>query len=206
MTSYETFGRTRQKHRTRAALKTAAIALIEQGATPTIAEVADAALVSRSTAYRYFPSAESLQAEVLLDTAIREDLEQVYAVAQGAAEPAERLDDVVRRDDLLVAKHETAFRTALRALIKDDTADQPSGPRRPGNRLRYLAAALTPISDDLAPGQRRRLIAALSLCVGVESFIVTRDVCGLTDAEAAEVKRWAASALLHQAVREASQD
>jgi AcrR family transcriptional regulator len=49
-----------QKRRTRAALVEAAQRLLDQGRTPTVADVADEALVSRATAYRYFPSQEHL--------------------------------------------------------------------------------------------------------------------------------------------------
>ncbi len=56
--------RVNQKRRTRAAIVTAAKDLIEQRATPTVAQAAEAALVSRTTAYRYFPTQESLLVEV----------------------------------------------------------------------------------------------------------------------------------------------
>ena len=60
--SYESFGRINQKRRTRVALKEAAAEFVRLGVTPTVAQVAEAALVSKSTAYRYFPSQEALLA------------------------------------------------------------------------------------------------------------------------------------------------
>ncbi|MGH7668804.1 MAG: TetR family transcriptional regulator, partial [Gemmatimonadaceae bacterium] len=45
-----------QRRRTRLALLAAAARLIAAGAAPSVAEVADAADVSRRTAYRYFPT------------------------------------------------------------------------------------------------------------------------------------------------------
>jgi AcrR family transcriptional regulator len=60
-TAYERSGRTHQKARTRAALVAAARSLVAQGgATPTVEEAAAAAAVSRTTAYRYFPSQTAL--------------------------------------------------------------------------------------------------------------------------------------------------
>jgi AcrR family transcriptional regulator len=53
--AWQQVGRVNQKRRTRAAIVAAAIELVEQGQSPTVAEVADAALVSRATAYRFFP-------------------------------------------------------------------------------------------------------------------------------------------------------
>ena len=199
---YESFGRMNQKRRTRVALKAAAAEFVRRGETPTVAQVAETALVSRSTAYRYFPSQEALLAEVLLDEAIRPDLEDVYAVAGTPGPAADRLDAVVRADHALVVKHEAAFRTALRAMLAPPIDDRSSVPRRPGNRLRYLAEALAPLKDRLGAERLERLVAALSMCVGIESIMVTGDICGLSPGDAETVKRWAAAALLQAALHE----
>ncbi|MDF2702710.1 MAG: hypothetical protein K0S10_1656, partial [Rubrobacteraceae bacterium] len=45
-----------------------------------------------------------------------------------------------------------------------------------------------------------RLVAAMCLCVGIESLVVLRDVCGLEAGEAEEVARWAAFALLRVSI------
>ena len=59
--SYEQSGRTQQKRRTRDQLIAAARDLIaKKGNAPTVAEAATAALVSRTTAYRYFPNQTAL--------------------------------------------------------------------------------------------------------------------------------------------------
>ena len=52
------------------------------------------------------------------------------------------------------------------------------------------------IRSQLAQTGFERLVAALSLCVGIESQVVLRDVCGLDAARAEDVKRWAAAALV----------
>ena len=58
--SYASTGRTAQKMRTRKALVDAARTLIANGVTPTVEEAADAASISRTTAYRYFPNQRDL--------------------------------------------------------------------------------------------------------------------------------------------------
>jgi hypothetical protein len=84
-------------------------------------------------------------------------------------------------------------------------ADEPSVvPRRPGNRLRYLAEAVAPLHDRLGAERLERLVTALALCVGMKSIMVTVDTCALPPATAEEITRWAAAALLHAALDEAA--
>ena len=202
MSSYDSFGRMNQKRRTRAALMAAAIAFVRRGETPTISQVAEAALVSKSTAYRYFPSQEALLAEALLDAVNHADLEAVYVAARKPGPAATRLDAVVRADHALVVKHEAAFRRAVRATLAPRADDPSEVPRRPGNRLRYLADALAPVHDRLGTERLERLVTALAMCVGMESMMVTADICGLSPGDAERVKRWAADALLQSALAE----
>ena len=108
----------------------------------------------------------------------------------------------MRADYALVVKQEAAFRDLLRALLAPRADDPAAVPRRPGNRLRYLAEALAPIHDQLGAERLQRLVMALAMCVGMESIIVMEDICGLTPTAAETVKRWAAAALLQAAVNE----
>src|SRR5579871_3348380 len=59
-------GRESQKNRTRKELVAAASELMRAGRHPTVTDVAEAAGISRATAYRYFPTQELLWAEVAL--------------------------------------------------------------------------------------------------------------------------------------------
>jgi hypothetical protein len=76
---------------------------------------------------------------------------------------------------------------------------------RGGRRIGWIEEALAPLSNsfDTDPATFRRVVAALSLCVGIEALIVLQDVCGLEAAEAVDVSRWAAQALLQAGLREA---
>ncbi|XUL88019.1 hypothetical protein ACQ86D_16180 [Streptomyces galilaeus] len=80
----------------------------------------------------------------------------------------------------------------------------PEIPTRNQTRLGYTRTALEPLADTLPPELHRRLTMAVTLVYGVEALIATRDACGLDPEEAQDVMRWAASALLEKAVREAS--
>src|SRR6476659_7922357 len=111
-----TTGRVNQKLRTRAALVTAAGELLAKGVTPTVAQAAEAALVSRTTAYRYFPPQGSLLTElaVTLDVA---DVEGLVARPLGDDTAIERVLAVLELFNRHVADDEVQYRTALRFYL-----------------------------------------------------------------------------------------
>jgi AcrR family transcriptional regulator len=203
---YDSSGRSSQKRRTRAALKAAAAELVREGAVPAVADVAERAGISRATAYRYFPNQDALLAEVLLDEVVQAGLERIDHAANAGGTAAERLAAVVRADHGLVIENEEAFRTAVRAMMLPHAEGGRAAQRRPGNRLRYLTAALEPVAEQLGPERTERLVSALAMCVGLESVLVVKDVCGLSDASGEKVKLWAARALLRAALLEAGED
>ena len=75
-------GRSNQKLRTRRALLDATNQLVSEGHRPTLSGVAKKALVSRATAYRYFPNLDALLLEVLLDRKVATP-EQILEKAVG---------------------------------------------------------------------------------------------------------------------------
>jgi AcrR family transcriptional regulator len=196
----ETSGRVNQKRRTRTAIITAAQAILERGETPTVAQAAEEALVSRTTAYRYFPTQESLLLEVSLNVDVRD-------VEEFVADPPEAMsveDRVLHCFDLFnghVVADEGLHRTALRHfldawLVAERSGDQPPAVRE-GRRTRYLASLLGPVEDTIPEEQFKRLKAALCLTAGAEAVTVMRDVCRLDDdQEVLAVLHWAAEALL----------
>ncbi|MGI8485136.1 MAG: TetR/AcrR family transcriptional regulator [Thermomicrobiales bacterium] len=202
MSSYEAIGRTNQKLRTRRALIDKATELVRLGRSPTVAEVAEAALISKSAAYRYFPSQELLLVEVALDEVVREDLTALYAASEQPGSPQERLDAVIRGDLTMQIKHEDAIRRAVAAWIVRDAPSSATRIRRPGNRLRYVALALDEVAVQLGEERFEQLLQAIAMCMGIESVIVLMDICGLSESEAESVKRWAVQALLDASLRD----
>src|SRR5258708_38670738 len=91
----ENNGRYKQKRRTRTAVLTAARELIRQGKIPSVADAADAADVSRRTAYRYFPTQEQLLTEAQLEGG-RASIDPVFEPAELAHDVEARLDALVR--------------------------------------------------------------------------------------------------------------
>lgn len=190
-------GRANQKLRTRKHLLEAAAHLMKQGRNPSLEEVAEAALVSRATAYRYFPNVEALLVEASLDIAMPEPDElfgrdkSVDAVAR-----LERADTAMH--DAILA-NETALRAMLAHALQQRDADAP--PARQNRRSTLIEAALAPAQRDFKPSALPLLRQALALAIGTEAMLVTKDVLGLDDAQARRVKRWAIRALVSAARR-----
>lgn len=172
---------------------------MEQGRTPTIADVADAALVSRATAYRYFPSQEHLLLDVVLERSI-DEIDRAVAETACSPDVAARVDGLVSAIHEEISGHEAGFRRLLQLSIAQSGSDQPTvASIRGERRLQWIEQALEPIAAQIGDVALRRLTSALALCVGAEAFVVLRDLCGLEPDEADETLRWAASALVKAA-------
>jgi AcrR family transcriptional regulator len=188
-------GRKLQKRRTRLAIIEAASRLLAEGRQPTVAEAADAALVSRATAYRYFPSQRALLIEVAVQAAHR-DLPPALKEAPGDA--ATRWDIVCREIFDMVLASEVLMRTMLQVTQEEWLANRESGlDLRQGRRLEWIEAALKPLRVRLEPAQFDRLLNALAALVGIEPYVALRDVCKLDSDAALTTLQWAGRALIH---------
>jgi AcrR family transcriptional regulator len=204
-------GRINQKRRTRAAILAAAVELLEQRQRPTVAEVADAALVSRATAYRYFPTQEYLLFEAALEST-RSDIDRELEENTLPENPEARLEMLIDALQKRIIDKEPAFRTMLRLSLEQAPQEEQNGVEstpsrlRGGGRVRWIEKALASVEGRLEVRSYKRLVAALSLCMGIEALVVLRDICALEAQEAEEVSRWAAQALLKAALGEAAMD
>ncbi|MDQ3795706.1 MAG: TetR/AcrR family transcriptional regulator [Actinomycetota bacterium] len=202
-------GRINQKRRTRAAILAAAVEFLNEGKRPTVAEVADAALVSRATAYRYFPTQEYLLFEAALEST-RSDIDRELDENTLPEDPEARLEMLIDALQKRIIDKEAAFRTMLKLSLEQSPQEEeqyggesvPSPRLRGGGRVRWIEKALAPVEGRLEEPDFRRLVAALSLCMGIEALVVLRDVCALESSEAEEVLRWAARTLLRSSLAE----
>jgi AcrR family transcriptional regulator len=199
MSKTTTHERLAQKRRTRAAILSAARALVAEGQAPTVAEAADAAHVSRATAYRYFPSQEALLVEIPLD----EDAPTVASLfGEDAPTDAEERTVAVQHALFDLARdHEAEFRVFLRAsmtrALEDGDAKRDS--LRGARRTDLLDTALAPLAGELTPDALERLKAGLSMLMGIESLVVLCDVLRLDHAEARDMGEWAVRRLVRAA-------
>jgi AcrR family transcriptional regulator len=191
--------RTNQFLRTRKDLLTAAARLLKEGRQPTMDEVAETALVSRATAYRYFPRLETLLIEAPLDGAMPTP-ETLFA-ADSSADPVERLDRAE------AAMHQRSYQNEaqLRLMLANSLLARPAddaAPARQNRRTPLIEAALAPARRRMTKGAYDNLCAALALVFGTESMVVFRDVVPLDEKKARKVKSWAIRALVRSALDE----
>jgi AcrR family transcriptional regulator len=160
--------RDRQTRRTRRALVAAADELFAEGRVPTVAEVAERADVARATAYRYFPTQESL----LLETTFLGDsgpLRSLPDLVHEIPDPADRLAEAVRRGAVWTLEREARLRTILRLSLEHD------GPPRPARRRQYIADLLADVSEQMTPEAYEQLAGALTLLFGIDPIVSLRD-------------------------------
>jgi AcrR family transcriptional regulator len=196
--------RANQKERTREALVGAAKELARRGAAPSVAEAAEHARVSRATAYRYFPTQESLLIEVSDVTPMVASVEELLKKQTGDDAEA-RLAELLDAFGPIVVAEEVPLRTALRVYLDTWLEARRKGetaPRvREGRRMRWLDGALAPARKQLPKAEWRRLRAALALTLSIDALVVMKDVAQLGDEEALEVLRWTALTLLRSALK-----
>ncbi|MES1199612.1 MAG: helix-turn-helix domain-containing protein [Pseudomonadota bacterium] len=194
MPKARTPGRENQRRRTRKAILEAAARLMKQGKRPTLEDVAEEALVSRATAYRYFPSIEALLIETAVDVAVP-DAASLFANDT-------RIDPVARvtaADDALEQMMRDNEHTLRLMLAQSVARTNDAAPARQNRRAPLIDAALAPARERFRPSEYKRLTQALALIIGTESMIVFKDVLQVDDAEASKTKRWAIRALIEAA-------
>jgi AcrR family transcriptional regulator len=204
MNEISQIGRSRQRLRTRKQLLEAAARLMKRGLSPTLEEVAEEALVSRATAYRYFPSIEALLNEAGLDVAFPS---AEVVLAKAPTDVAERLILADRAVDDMIWQNEPSLRHMLiHSLRLSLAAPEGGGGVRQNRRAPLIAAALDPVRPELSAEAAERLASVLALLIGTESMLVFKDVLGMTPEAASDAKAWAIRALVAAALREAQTD
>ncbi|HFR4115690.1 TPA: TetR/AcrR family transcriptional regulator [Yersinia enterocolitica] len=194
--------------RTRRLLIDTAMSMYEQGAFPSITEVANAAQLSRATAYRYFPTQSAL-----VSAMVDESLGPILAWQPTQPDARQRIAELLSFAYPRMLQHEGVLRAALHLSLQQ-WADNRSNPNNEeklirGNRKRLLKLAVEPLEGKLTPEALQRVIHAFSLIYGSEVFMVLKDIWHLDDAGIQDVTQWMGKAILLQAeidARQAAQD
>lgn len=151
--------------------------------------------MSRTTAYRYFPSQRALLAAAHPETALESLL------------PDDAPDDVASRLDIVVAAYtrmildtESQQRTMLRLSLEADPEERSQLPLRQGRVIKWVEEALAPLQQQLPRSEVHRLAIAIRSATGVEALSWLTDVAGLSRGDAAALMRWSAQAMLDAAI------
>ena len=191
--------------RTRDLMVRTAVGLMQLGKTPSVSDAAEAAGVSRATAYRYFPSQSAL-IEAVVDHA----LGPILLWDSPSQDAEERVRDLLASSSDRIVEFEATFKAALGLSLaqwaqrRSDTA--PTGPQfQRGHRIELLQRALAPLRGRLTEDEFGRLTKALSLTFGLEVVLVLKDICRVEVDEMQELAVWAARTLVRAALAEAEQ-
>ncbi len=165
--------------------------MMQSGLSPSVSEVAEEAEVSRSTAYRYFPTKEAMVRAVVGET-----LGPILEWESQAERPEERVGDLIRSSFPRIVANETTFKAALRTELENAAALKPANGEAPlrGHRLDLIGRALGGMEPST---EKDRLTYALAVLFGVEALTVLRDICGLDGRQSEEIVSWAAETLTH---------
>lgn len=194
------------KARTRRLMLTTAIGLMQRGETPSVSSVAEAAGVSRATAYRCFPSQAAL-----VQTVVDEALGPILGWDSTSASASERVDDLLSSSFARIIEFESTFKAALKLSLEQwargraGTLGEEQAFRR-GHRVELLQKAIEPLRDELGNKRFLRLARALSLTYGLEVLVVLKDIWGLSSKQMQDTARWTARALVDAALNEAHEE
>jgi AcrR family transcriptional regulator len=180
-------------------LVAAARDLVAQGgAAPTVEAAARAASVSRTTAYRYFPTQHALL------VAAHPEITALSLVPPDAGDdPEKRLLGAVAAFIEVIVDTEQQQRTMLRLSLDPETSNE-SLPLRQGRAITWFEEALAPLRPQHTDAEIHQLALSVRSAVGIESLVWLTDIGRLTREEAAARMLWSARALLNQSLADAT--
>lgn len=196
-------GRVAQKRRTRKAIVDAATELLAQGKTPSMADVAVAADVSRRTVYMYFPTIDQLLIDAALGAVSRNTVGAALDSIEDSKDAEKRVEVMTRAIQRDFAATERQGRALLRLTVDTPSSSRAADqPLRGYRRIEWIERALEPLRGKVDRKRFERLVSALAMVIGWESLIVARDIRALSLDEAENVSAWAARSLVQATLRE----
>jgi len=96
-----------------------------------------------------------------------------------------------------------AVQLSLEQWAQERAGTLEEEPYKRGHRVRILGSAIAPLSAVLEPAAQMRLHQALTVVYGIETYMVLKDIWGLSDRAVEKVALWMADALVNAALNEA---
>jgi AcrR family transcriptional regulator len=185
-------GRVNQKIKTRTRILNAAKELMSKSKSITLEEVAKKAKVSRATMYRYYPNLELLYTEATVDI---HHLSPKVLLKKAAHMPLEeRVFFVQDYYNQLAQDHEVSLRRYLSAVLKASITSKKK--IRGARRVTALDLILEDYKGDLSNHNFKNLKNIATILMGIDSLVVAKDVCDLTNEEADDTLHWGLEMIL----------
>ncbi len=189
-----------------------ALTLFEQGAIPSVSELAADAGVSRATAYRYFPTQSDL-----ISATVNASLGPILTWRSDSPSTQIRMEQLLAFAYPQMFKHEGALRAALYVSLQQWAQDRSASAKSQvndekklirGHRKAILANVVEPLKSQVDKGTLDKVIHAFSLVYGSEVFLVMKDIWKMDDGGVIDITQWMAKAIINQALSDsrAAQD
>tara|TARA_R110002051_G_scaffold324141_1_gene420220 strand:+ start:4959 stop:5558 length:600 start_codon:yes stop_codon:yes gene_type:complete len=181
-------GRTNQKIETRSNILMNAQYFLNNGLEFNLEDIAKRSGISRATIYRYFSNADILAAEAGLDVNTKSS-ETIFENLKGKT-LENKILEIQDYYNTLAIDHEKLFRKYISAILDSSTPT----PKRGARRKKTLQLVLE--NTNYTPKEKEDLSNLLTILMGIEPLIVTKDVCGLNNSESTELMKWGLELLL----------
>jgi AcrR family transcriptional regulator len=168
------------------------------GRVPSVADVADATGISRTTAYRYFPTQETLLAEATADPLI-DAVEESIARVRDETDVMKRVDAVFAALAPLLLRHEPELRTLLKISLEHSLgeAHKRHMPLLSGRWIIAWDDILEPLRREVPLKTYAVMVRTLGTLLSVETLNVLRDACDLDEQATIAALRSAAQAMVN---------
>lgn len=188
-------GRKTQKLKTRDKILRSTQKLLEKNKDISLEDVAKEAGISRATIYRYYSSIDVLAAEAVLDlnTKSSEDLYDEVA-GKDLKEAILSMQDYYNQ---LTIDNESGFRKYMSVVLNNDHSDKMRGARR----KKSLMMLLENKAQQMSAQDKENLANITTVLMGIEAFVVTKDVCGLNNVESKNLLNWGMEKLLESILK-----
>ncbi len=180
--NYIKTGRANQKTETRNKILISAQYFLNKGLEFNLEDIAKKTGISRATVYRYFSNSDILAAEAALDVTTQSP-EVIYENLKGTT-IEDRVIEIQNYYNTLTLNHEKLFRKYISTFLDLSI----SIPKRGARRKKALQMVLD--ETNFTKKEKEDLSNLLTILMGMEPLIVTKDVCRLNDKESIELMKW----------------
>jgi len=185
-------GRINQKLKTRARILNAAKTLMSKNRNTSLEEVAQQSNVSRATIYRYFPNLDLLFTEASLDIYYQSPDVLFEKVKNMTLE--QRIYYLQNYHNQLAQDHELIFRRYLSAVLNESVVSKKK--IRGARRVEAMKLILDSYKNEMSKKDLKNLKNIAPILMGIDSLIVAKDVCGLTNNETNDTLKWGIEMIL----------